>query len=224
MPPYVTQENLPEKCAEWLRNIKHVNIHSFEPDLSAMALMVIDMQVFFCTPGTPAFLDAVPAILPNVKKLIHQFRQWNRPVIYTRHVHREDGSDAGIMKWWWQDMCVDGTPESEIHPGITPNPGELVVSKHRYSAFYNTDMEILLRGKGITDLVVTGVMTNMCCESTTRDAYYRDYRVQFLADATAAPIENMHTATLLNLAYGFAHVITTDRLLSTLENQANSHA
>ena len=169
MPPYATPENLPEKCEEWLRDIEPVNVHSFELDLSAMALMVIDMQVFFCTPGAPAYLDAVPAILPNVKKLIRQFRQWNRPIIYTRHVHREDGSDAGIMKLWWSDMIVEGSPESEIHPDITPNPGDLVVDKHRYSAFYNTDLEILLRGKGITDLVITGVMTNMCCESTAHN-------------------------------------------------------
>jgi nicotinamidase-related amidase len=223
MPPYVTQENLSEKSAEWLRNVEHVNVHTFEPELTAMALMVIDMQVFFCTPGASAFLDAVHAILPNIKKLIQHFRQWNRPVIYTRHVHREDGSDAGIMKWWWQDMCVEGSPESEIHPELTAQSSELVVAKHRYSAFYNTDLEILLRGKGITDLVITGVMTNMCCESTTRDAYYRDYRVQFLADATASATEDMHTATLLNVAYGFANITTTDRLLSTLKRQTNAH-
>ncbi len=215
MPPYATPENLPEKCEQWLRDIERVNVHRFEPDLSAMALMVVDMQVYFCTPGAPAYLEASSAILPNVKRLIERFRTWNRPVIYTRHVHREDGSDAGIMKWWWQDMCVDGSPESQIHPDIAPNPGDPIVDKHRYSAFYNTDLDTLLRGFGITDLAITGVMTNLCCESTTRDAYYRDYRVQFVADATASVVEDMHTATLLNLAYGFAHITTTDQLLAT---------
>jgi len=216
MPPYVTSRTLNEDCAKWLHDIEEVNVHHFEADLSKMALMVIDMQVFFCSPGAPAYLDAVPAILPNIKKLIRSFRQWNRPIIFTRHVHRADGSDAGIMRWWWEAMCVEGTPESEIHPEIAPLPGELVVSKHRYSAFYNTDLEILLRGKNITDLAITGVMTNMCCETTARDAHMRDLRVQFVADATATATEEMHRSSLLNLAYGFAHIITTDHLVSTL--------
>jgi nicotinamidase-related amidase len=220
MPPYVTPETLIPKTSQWLDAIKPVNVHPFESNLSQTALMVVDMQVFFCVPRAPAYLDAVPAILPNIKKLIHQFRQWNRPVIYTRHVHRQDGSDAGIMKWWWQDMCVEGSPESEIHPELTPLSGELVVSKHRYSAFYNTDLEILLRGKGITELAITGVMTNMCCETTTRDAYMRDIAVQFLADATATASEEMHLATLRNIAFGFANVTSTDQLITDLGNQA----
>jgi nicotinamidase-related amidase len=181
-----------------------------------MALMVIDMQVFFCSSGAPAYLPAVDAILPNIKKLIKQFRTWNRPIIFTRHVHRADGSDAGIMKWWWQDMCVEDTPESEIHLDLTPLPNELIVTKHRYSAFYNTDLEILLRGRGITDLVITGVMTNMCCETTARDAYMRDMKVQFVADATATTNEKMHQASLLNLALGFANITTTNELISNL--------
>jgi nicotinamidase-related amidase len=216
MTPYVTADNLHRKSQEWLNTIQSVNLHDFQPDLSAMALMVIDMQVFFCTPGASAYLPAVDATLPNVKRLIQQFRDWNRPVVYTRHAHRQDGSDAGIMKWWWHHMCLDGSPESEIHPELTPQLHDLVVTKHRYSAFYNTELEILLRGKNITDLVITGVMTNMCCESTAREAYMRDYKVQFLADATATATEDMHMASLLNLAFGFANITTADRLIASL--------
>jgi len=219
MTPYVTAENLSQKCQIWLDSIKEVNNHPFKPNLQTMALMVIDMQVFFCSPGAPAYMPAVNAILPNIKRLIEHFRTRNRPIIFTRHVHRADGSDAGIMKWWWQDMCVEGTPESEIHPELTPLPNELIVTKHRYSAFYNTDLEILLRSKGITDLVITGVMTNMCCETTARDAYMRDMKVQFVADATATATEEMHLASLLNLALGFANVTTTSQVLTSLIKQ-----
>lgn len=216
MSVYITTENLHQKTNNWLNKIRDVNIHQFEPHLSNMALMVIDMQNFFCAPNAPAYLPAVNAILPNVKNLIEQFRRWNRPVIYTCHVHRKDGSDAGIMKWWWQDMCVEDTPESEIHPDIAPMPNDLIVSKHRYSAFYNTDLEILLRVKGITELAIAGVMTNMCCETTARDAYMRDFKVQFVADATATATEEMHLATLLNVALGFANITITDQLISQL--------
>jgi nicotinamidase-related amidase len=120
------------------------------------------------------------------------------------------------MGWWWEGKCLEGSPESEIHPGIAPRTNEKVVFKHRYSAFYNTDLETVLRCLKVEDLVISGVMTNMCCESTARDAYYRDYRVFFPADGTGTINEEMHLASLLNLAYGFALVTTTDAIVAQI--------
>ena len=88
--------------------------------------------------------------------------------------------------------------------------------KHRYSAFYNTDLETVLRCLKVEDLVIAGVMTNMCCESTARDAYYRDYRVFFPADGTGTINEDMHLASLLNLAYGFALVTTSEAIVAAM--------
>ena len=113
-------------------------------------------------------------------------------------------------------MCVDGTPESEIHEDIAPHPGEKVIKKHRYSAFYNTDLETILCCRGIEDIVIVGVMTNMCCESTARDAFYRDYRIFFLADGTGGINEEMHVASLLNLAYGFADITSVENIIEQL--------
>ena len=113
-------------------------------------------------------------------------------------------------------MCLEGSPESEVHPALAPLPGEKQVLKHRYSAFYNTDLETVLRCLKVEDLVITGMMTNLCCESTARDAYFRDHRVFFLADGTGSVSEELHLATLLNLAFGFAYVTTTETILSQL--------
>jgi nicotinamidase-related amidase len=118
------------------------------------------------------------------------------------------------MEWWWEGMCLEGSPESEIHPDIAPLADEKVILKHRYSAFYNTDLETVLRCLNIEDLVITGLMTNMCCESTARDAYFRDIRVFFPADATGTVNEKMHLASLLNLAFGFAFVTTTGDIIT----------
>jgi nicotinamidase-related amidase len=134
-------------------------------------------------------------------------------VIFTQHVHHPDHLDSGIMGWWWEGMCLEGSPESKIHADIAPLPGEKVISKHRYSAFYNTDLETVLRVLKIEDLVIAGVMTNMCCESTARDAYYRDYRVFLPADGSGSINEEMHLASLLNIAYGFAYVTTSADLV-----------
>lgn len=216
MPPYITPANLSEKTTLWLKTIADFKTHKLTLNTGKSALLVIDMQKHFLDPDSPAFTEGGPAVIPNVKRLIAAFRKANRPVIYTKHVHHPDKIDAGIMGWWWEGMCVEDSPESEIHSELAPVGREKVILKHRYSAFYNTDLETILRCQRIEDLVITGVMTNMCCESTARDAYFRDYRVFFLADATGSIREELHLASLANLGYGFAYVTTTGEILSAI--------
>ena len=216
MNAYVTTENLQQKTHAWLERVAPFNNHNLQLNAERSALLVVDMQRFFLDPDSPTYTCGGPAVLPSVKRLIHSFRNASRPVIYTKHVHHPDFIDAGIMRWWWEGACIEGSPESEIPDEIAPLANEKVVLKHRYSAFYNTDLETILRCLNIEDLVIIGIMTNMCCESTARDAYFRDYRVFFPADATGTINEEMHVASLLNLAFGFAHIATTEELLSQL--------
>jgi len=220
MEPYVTVETLPERTRAWMQRVRPYHRPDLRPDPSAVALLVIDMQRFFLEPGSPSYTCGGPAVLPTVKRLIEAFRAAGRPVVFTRHVHRADGSDAGILGWWWRGMCVEGTPESEVHPEIAPLPGEPVILKRRYSAFANTDLEMVLRGLGVRDLTICGVMTNICCETTARDAYQRDHRVFFPADASGCVTEEMHVASLLNLAFGFACVTTADQVIAWVSGAA----
>jgi len=180
---------------------------------SQSCLLVIDMQRYFVDPAGAAYLPSSQAILGNVVHLIETFRNSHRPVIYTRHVHHPAKLDAGILEEWWGDMIIEGTQDSEIAEELAPLESEKVVVKHRYSAFYDTDLQTVLRVLKIHDLAICGVMTNLCCESTARDAFFRDYRIFFLADGTATASEEMHLASLLNLAYGFACVTTTEDIL-----------
>jgi len=215
--PYVTTNSLTEKTSTWLKAVSPYNKTELELNSASSALMVIDMQYFFLEPSSPAYTSGGTAIMTNVKRLIETFREAGRPIIFTKHVHHPDGIDAGIMKWWWEGMCIEGSPESEIHCDIAPIQGEKVIKKHRYSAFYNTALETILRCQKIEDLIITGVMTNMCCESTARDAYFRDYRVFIPADANGTVNEEMHMASLLNLAYGFAVITETESIISRFE-------
>lgn len=216
MDSYVNTKSLAEESQLWLEKISPFNSHQMQLEKDKAALLVIDMQDFFLNPDSPTFTCGGLAILPILKGLIEAFRKARRPVIYTRHVHHPDRIDAGILGWWWTGMCIEGSPESEIHKDIAPLPHEKVILKHRYSAFYNTDLETLLRCLHIEDLVITGVMTNLCCESTARDAYFRDYRVFFPADGTGSINEDMHVASLLNLAFGFAYVTTAEEVVNQL--------
>ena len=216
MEPYVTTENIESKALAWLEQIRPYNRHEMRLKAEASALLVVDMQRFFLDPASPTFTCGAAAIVPTVERLIAAFRRVGRPVIFTRHVHHPGDVDAGIMGWWWEGKCLEGSPESEIDPELAALPGEKVVFKHRYSAFYDTDLETVLRCLKIEDLVIAGIMTNMCCESTARDAYYRDLRVFVPADGTGAVAEEMHVASLLNLAFGFACVTTAARILGSL--------
>jgi nicotinamidase-related amidase len=217
MDMYATPETLPAATQRWLDKIAPFNTHPMTLNTARSALIVTDMQTFFLDPASPTFTCGGLAILPGIRRLIDAYRAQNLPVIFTRHVHHPDHLDSGIMGWWWEGMCIEGSPESEVHPDIAPLPKEKQILKHRYSAFYNTDLETILRVQKVEDLVITGVMTNMCCESTARDAYFRDYRVFFLADGTGSISEEMHVASLLSLAFGFAHVTTVDQILHELQ-------
>jgi len=221
--PYVTAENIESKALTWLERIRPYNQHEMRLNAAASALLVVDMQRFFLDAASPTFTCGGVAILPTVKRLMDAFRRVNRPVIFTQHVHHPGDLDCGIMGWWWQGRCLEGSPESEIHPDVAPLAGEKVVSKHRYSAFYNTDLETVLRCLKVEDVVISGIMTNMCCESTARDAYYRDYRVFFPADGTGSISEEMHLASLLNLAFGFAYVTTSGVIAAQLNGGTSHH-
>jgi len=216
---YVTSSNLRAKAAEWKKKIAGYNLHRMKPDPEKSCLLVVDMQNYFLDSQSPTFTPGGLAILPNVRRLIGAFRQRRLPVIYTAHVHKSNRMDGGILGWWWEGMVLEGTKDAEIHPDIGPLPEEKVILKHRYSAFYNTDLEIVLRCLGVSDIIITGVMTNLCCESTARDAYFRDYRVFFLMDATGTVDEELHLSTLRNLAFGFAYVTDTEEILGGRPDQ-----
>lgn len=219
---YVTEDTLEAKTREWIERIRPWRQHDPTLRAEASALLVVDMQRFFLDPDSATFTCGGPPILPTVSRLVEGFRAAGRPVLFTRHVHHPAGLDSGIMGWWWKGKCLEGSPESEIHPLLAPLPDEKVVLKHRYSAFYDTDLGTVLRCLGIEDLVIAGVMTNLCCESTARDAYFRDLRVFVPADGTGTVTEEMHVASLLNLAFGFASVTTAGAILSRLEGPAGS--
>lgn len=213
---YVTASNLKTKSTQWKKEIAGYNLHRMKPHPKRSCLLVVDMQNYFLDRKSPTFTPGGLAVLPNVQRLIKGFRQKGLPVIYTAHQHKSSQMDGGILGWWWEGMIMEGTKDAQIHPHLTPLPQEKVVSKHRYSAFYNTDLEIVLRCLNISDLIITGVMTNLCCESTARDAYFRDYRVFFVMDATGTVDEELHLATLKNLAFGFAYVADTEEILRLL--------
>lgn len=155
----------------------------------------------------------VNPILPRLLTTIDLCRRSSIPVLFTRHNHKSP-SDYGMLgEWWDNDLVFDGTVEAELMPDIRRLAGQNeVVEKSTYSAFENTGLQERLVEMGVKEVIVTGVMTNLCCETTAREAFVKGFRVFFSTDATATSDLELHEATLKNLAYGFAYVVDCDRL------------
>jgi len=211
---YVTARNLARKSAEWMAlaesRCRAKKNFTFAPEKSA--LLVIDMQRFFTDSRSHAYVPASDAILPNVQNLIGAYRKNSLPVIFTRHAFL-DKEDPGILGKWWRDALRDGDEFAELDQRLVPAKGELVMRKSRYSAFTNPELERRLKRDKIGQIVITGVLTHLCCESTARDAFMCDFEVYFAVDATATDDEELHCATLQTLSNGFAIPVSTDEIL-----------
>lgn len=200
---------MPGEKEEWRRILNPFYRSPAPLRKRAAALLVVDMLQYFSSIAKP--------ILPALTGVVETCRSERVPILYTAHSHRDPKQDGGMLGEWWGDLILAGTREAEILQEIAPREGEKVLSKKRYSAFFGTDLEEQLRSLAIEDLIIGGVMSNLCCETTARDAFVRDFRVYFLADGTATSREDLHLATLKNLAFGFAYIVSCEEMKKTLE-------
>jgi len=188
-----------------LKELKPYRKRKVKVDPEQAALLVIDMQNFF--------RGMVRPILKDVLRVIETCRKKDVPIVFTQHGHTEPRADGGALGQWWGEVILHGTADWEFLPEMKIESKDKIIHKKRYSAFFETDLERFLRSKGIRDLVISGVMTNLCCETTARDGFMRDYRAFFLIDGTATRKDEHHLATLKNLGFGFASLTTCDELV-----------
>ena len=177
------------------------------------ALVVVDVQNDFCAPGgmmdnEGLDLSAVQAMAARLPSLIDAARTAGALVVFIRNVYSTDGNLYLSDSWLEQasrrragsyterDICADGSWEGDFFGDVRPLPGDPVVTKHRFSAFHNTDLETILRSHAIRTVVMTGVASNVCVETTARDAFVRDYYVVFLEDGTATYSDEEHRGAL----------------------------
>jgi isochorismate hydrolase len=201
--------------------VKELTGHHYRPKPwklypAKAALLVLDMQNYFLDPSSHAFTPSAPAIIPNIIKLLGFARKTEMQVIFTKHVN--DDKNAGMMGKWWKNMIIDGSRESEIVKTVRLYDVKTIV-KHQYDAFYNTDLEGYLRAKNIEQVIISGVLTNLCCETTARSAFVRGFEVLFPLDATAAYNREFHLSTFRNLGFGFCPIITTAELIHSLHEK-----
>ena len=193
-------------------------------DPTTTAMIVVDMQNDFVVPGAALETPAAREMVPKLAEALRICRDAGIKVIYTAHVHRRDGCDMGRFRDLHpaianREVLVDGTPGVEIYPELAPAADEHVIKKHRFSGFFGTDLDIILREWAVDTVIISGTTTENCCHATARDAMFRNYRVVFLSDATATydypdrgfgamANADVHHATLVILAASTAHVMS----------------
>jgi ureidoacrylate peracid hydrolase len=181
------------------------------------ALLVIDMQNGFCHPkGSFASLgldvSMTNAAIAGCVELVDAARAAGVPIVFTRYVYRPDYRDGGVLVQEILPAMADvhsleeGTWDGELVDELQPREDEFIIDKNRYSAFYGTRLEPILTSLGIRNLVICGVTTNMCVETTARDGSQRDYRVTVISDATGELEQARHDHALGTLGFGFGWV------------------
>jgi len=215
--PYFTPESIYKNSKDMLEKIQRFvgrGSRVFKPRDSA--LIVIDMQRYFLEPEFHAYIPAARAIVPGIKRLVDLFASCGRPVFFTQHGNTQE--DAAMLGEWWSDILRKGEKESEIIQELDTSKG-VVVEKCQYDAFYKTALQEHLKKEGVKQVVVCGVMTHLCCETTARSAFVRGFEVFFPINGNATACQEFHFSTLLNLAHGFASLVLVEDLCKAVEEE-----
>jgi len=212
-------------------------------DLRRTAVLVIDMQNDFGSSGGMLDLagrDIAPvrSLIPPIQRILRAARLQALPIVYLKMAHRPDLSDAGLpdSPHWLRHrqlsvgrhvmrpdgqptrVLIDGMWGTDILSELAPAPSDMVITKHRYSGFFETDLDARLRQCGILNLVVTGCTTSVCVETTVRDAMMRDYTCLVIADAVGQPplpgVSSAHEASLQLIQAVFGYVSCSEAFAS----------
>jgi ureidoacrylate peracid hydrolase len=207
--------------------------HLFERlDPARTALIVIDMQTAFCTPGAPAEVPAARGIVAPINALTAELRSLGVPVIWVLHANERIG-DKSDWELFFNTIVADDVREKTLESltaakqsvweALVTAPADRTVLKNRYSAFIpgSSALERVLRGMGIDTVLVAGTKTNVCCESTARDAMMLDFKVVLVEDCCAALSDDEHRSALENIIQQFGDVMTADEVLTRLRQLEN---
>ncbi|MFD0672208.1 cysteine hydrolase family protein [Cohnella sp. GCM10027633] len=179
------------------------------------ALLIIDAQKGFM----PTVFDA-DATVARISRLLAAAREAGIPVIQSQEMHRKEGVDFGRELDGSEGIhCLEGTPDVDIVDELRPIDGEYSIIKRRYSCFFATDLDLLLRGLNVSTLIVCGFLTDVCVHYTCADAHQHDYRVKLARDAVSGSSREAHEASLNAVRYLQAEaLVSVDDIVGALRD------
>lgn len=173
------------------------------PTRAENVILVIDMENDFVMPGSPMRVEGAYATLPAIKKFLDYGRANDWAVIYIYRIHRPSGIDAELFRRHYfeegKPFCIAGTKGAAIPDDIAPQPGDITVTKQRFSAFFGTDLDIILRGLGAKNIYLTGTQYPNCVRSTAVDSMGLDYNTTVVTDCCSAATEEVAKANIFDM-------------------------
>ncbi len=182
------------------------------------ALIVIDMQNDFCLASADLFVNQAPQAIPHVIDAVAGFREAGLPVVWVMRRHRPDGSDVDRSRralFAERPFLVD-SPGVDLVAGLSVQPGDYTVFKSRWSAFFGTDLDSLLRRLGVTRLYLCGVQTPNCIRTAACDANARDYECVVLSDATGSATQAVQDANIFDMGNMGIEILTTGEAITAV--------
>jgi ureidoacrylate peracid hydrolase len=225
-------DDIQARCMDAARRIAHTPPLTTLADKvrpSHAALVVIDVQNDFC--ASDGFVakggrdvSLVQQMAKRLPELIDRARAAGVLVVFVRCSYSSDDNRYLSDVWLEQaarrqgggytlsPVCQDGTWGAEFYGGIAPAPGDVVIVKHRYSAFHGTELDLVLRSRGVRTVVLTGVSTHVCVETTAREAFVRDFYTVVVNDCSAAYSQQEHETALKLIDRFFGEIVSLDEL------------
>ncbi len=218
---FLSELELETLLPTWMHGVEEFKFRFRSLDLSRSALLIIDMQNEFLLNDGILPTWGGPAVIPRLKRLIDLYRKLERPVIFTQHCYYNPEIDGGTTAEWWRmdrnsPVLKVGLPGTEIHTDLSPLSTDIVIKKHRYNAFHDTNLESILRRFDVRDVIIGGVSSNCCCEATAHEALFRDFHIFVLADGCGGSDEMSHAAFLRDIALYYGTILTCEELMRQL--------
>jgi ureidoacrylate peracid hydrolase len=202
-----------------------------QPEPGRTALLVVDMQRGFVDPGEAMDVPPARECVPVIRALLDVFRVKRLPVVFTAFVYSPDvpllvgelhpehrPAPPGAPRGFGlpSSSCLEGTPSAEVIDALAPRPDEPVIRKRWYDAFAGSALDGVLRTRGVTSLVVTGTMTDICVLATVIGAFNREYRVTVVEDGVTTLWPEIQRATLDIVARAYGRVVSSKAVIDTV--------
>lgn len=184
--------------------------------MNKSALIVVDMVRDFTDPEGLVYYPQNREILPKIARVVEACREHGMEIIFMQHCYRKDKPDKNLANM--RPNCIEGSGGEEIDALLHVDPvHDYVIKKRRYSAFFGTDLDLVLRENKVENVIVVGTKTNCCIRSTVTDAYYLNYNTIVLRDCVATNSETVNEVHLTDMHKYFGTVMTSDELFEKMK-------
>ncbi len=183
--------------------------------MSNTALIVVDMVYDFTNPNGLVYYPQNREILPKISQLIEECRKNEALVVFMQHCYRKDKFDKNLINM--RKNCIEGTGGENIDESLEVLPGDYVIKKRRYSAFFGTDLDLVLREHDVRKVIVVGTKTNCCIRATVTDAYNLDYEVFVVRECVATNDPTVNAVHLTDIDKYLGHVVELNQIETILK-------